>query len=63
MKKPNDCMYSVNDVSKIIGVSTRTVRRWIEQELIAIHRFGGQIRIAEADLQAFIASRRIAGKL
>jgi excisionase family DNA binding protein len=41
-----------------LAVSTKTLRRWISAEQLRSHRLGRQIRIAEEDLQAFLATRR-----
>jgi excisionase family DNA binding protein len=45
-------LLSVKQAADIVGVSTRTIRRWID------HRLGRQIRIAEDDLTAFLAKNR-----
>jgi excisionase family DNA binding protein len=39
-------------------VSTRTVRRWIQEGLLVAHRINGLVRISEADFQAFLATHR-----
>jgi excisionase family DNA binding protein len=46
------------DVAERLRVSTRTVRRWIEDGDLIAHRIGGVVRIAESDLRAFVALRR-----
>ena len=38
--------------------SEKSVRRWLAAGVLPFHRLGRQIRIAEADLLAFIAARR-----
>jgi excisionase family DNA binding protein len=50
--------FTVLQIAEMLDVSTRTVRRWIESEALAVHRFGGVVRVAEADLKAFLASHR-----
>jgi excisionase family DNA binding protein len=50
--------YTIAEVAEIVGVCTRTVRRWIEAKRLCAHRFGATVRIAEADLQAFLATHR-----
>jgi excisionase family DNA binding protein len=50
--------YSISEVAELVGVVTRTVRRWIEDELLVAYRIGRVLRIAEADLQAFLAAHR-----
>jgi excisionase family DNA binding protein len=47
-------LFSVADTAQRLGVSARTVRRWIDEGQLPIHRLGRQIRITEADLIAFI---------
>ena len=49
---------AISEVAEQLGVSTRTVRRWIENLELVTHRFGRAVRIAERDLQAFIAMHR-----
>ncbi|MGZ5165688.1 MAG: helix-turn-helix domain-containing protein [Burkholderiales bacterium] len=49
---------AIHEVAEQLGVSTRTVRRWIENLELVAHRFGRAVRIAERDLQAFIAMHR-----
>ena len=49
---------AISEVAEQLGVSTRTVRRWIENMELVTHRFGRAVRIAERDLQAFIAMHR-----
>lgn len=46
------------EVAARLAVSTKTLRRWIALEQLRIHRLGRQIRVAEEDLQTFLASRR-----
>jgi excisionase family DNA binding protein len=51
--------YTIGEVAEALGVSTRTVRRWIAARALAAHRFDGSlVRIAERDLLAFLAIRR-----
>jgi len=51
-------LLSVEDVAVALGVSQKTIRRWIEKEALPHHRLGGLIRIAEVDLRTFLAMRR-----
>ena len=51
-------LYAVDDVAEQLGVSSKTVRRWIAAGELPVHHFGRQLRISEADLAAFIAQRR-----
>ena len=49
---------SASAVAQQLGVSTKSVRRWIESGELHVHRFGRRLRIADEDLAAFIAMRR-----
>ena len=53
-----DRFYSISEVAEMVGVVTRTVRRWIEDRLLVAHRIGRVLRIAETDLQTFLAAHR-----
>ena len=33
--------YTIEQIADCLAVSTRTVRRWIEYELLVVHRFNG----------------------
>ncbi len=50
--------YSVTETAKLLKVSPRTVRRWIEKGDLTVHRFGRQIRITDSDLVTFIGQCR-----
>jgi excisionase family DNA binding protein len=50
--------FTISDVADSLSVSNRTVRRWIDRRLLIAHRIGGTLRIAEADLKAFLALHR-----
>jgi excisionase family DNA binding protein len=50
--------YTVNQVADALGVSPRTVRRRIKSGDLVAHHFGTAVRIAESDLEAFIAVHR-----
>jgi len=49
--------FKISEVAERLRVSTRTVRRWVENGDLIVHRVGG-IRIAEGDLRAFLALHR-----
>jgi excisionase family DNA binding protein len=51
-------LLSVKQAADIVGVSTRTIRRWIDAKELPFHRLGRQIRFAEDDLAAFFAKNR-----
>jgi excisionase family DNA binding protein len=50
--------YTIEAVAESLDVSTRSIRRWIADGALAAHRFGGALRISEADLKAFLAEHR-----
>ena len=50
--------YTIKAVAEAVAVSTRTVRRWIENGDLVVHRVDGVVRVAEADLRAFLAQHR-----
>jgi excisionase family DNA binding protein len=50
--------FTIAEIAERLGVSTRTVRRWIRSGYLVAHRFGGIVRISETDLRAFLALHR-----
>jgi excisionase family DNA binding protein len=50
--------FTVKQVAERLEISIRTVWRWIQDGELIVHRFRGSVRVAEADLNAFIAARR-----
>jgi excisionase family DNA binding protein len=56
--EPLTKFYTVDQVADALGVSVRTVRRWITRGELIAHHFGNAVRIAERDLKAFIARKR-----
>jgi excisionase family DNA binding protein len=50
--------FTIGEVAEMLGVATRTVRRWISAGELVVHRFGAAVRIAEPDLRAFLALHR-----
>ena len=55
---PLHSFYSVTETAKLLKVNPKTVRRWIENGDLTVHRFGRQIRITEPDLVTFIRQHR-----
>lgn len=54
-----DRMMSLSELSQIIGVSVRTLRRWFAQKTnpIPIHRVGGRfLRVRRSDVVLWLAS-------
>jgi excisionase family DNA binding protein len=56
--QPLPSFYTVGQVAEALGVSTRTVRRWIAKGVLSVHRFDGVVRIADRDFLAFLAVHR-----
>ena len=50
--------HSINAVAEALDVAPRTVRRWIANGDLVVHRVGGVVRVAEGDLRAFLALHR-----
>src|SRR5438874_12904692 len=42
--------FTTVEVAEFVGVSARTVRRWIEHKTLVAHHFGVAVRIGESDL-------------
>ncbi len=55
---PLPAFYSVAEIAKLLKVNPKTVRRWIENGDLTVHRFGRQIRITDSDLVTFIRQHR-----
>ena len=54
----NSRLLTIRDVADLAGVSIMTVRRWIYEHGLQIHRLGRLVRISQADLAAFLADKR-----
>jgi excisionase family DNA binding protein len=52
---------TIREVAELCRVSVRTVRRWIDDDDLVVHRLGRRVLVAEEDLQAFLAARREIG--
>lgn len=50
--------WSVGELAARWNVSSKTVRRWIDDKKLHSHRFGRQIRVSDEDADSFVASRR-----
>jgi excisionase family DNA binding protein len=44
------------DIARLTGMSLRTVRRWIADEIIPSTKLGGARLVARADLECLLAS-------
>ena len=51
-------LYSIREIADHLKVSDKTVRRWIDQGRLPVHRIGRQLRISEPDFDAFIRTHR-----
>jgi excisionase family DNA binding protein len=51
-------LHTIKAVAEAVNVSSRTVRRWIENGDLAVHRVDSVVRVAEDDLRAFLALHR-----
>ena len=49
---------SIRKIAEKLYHSERQVRRWIADGDLPVHRFGRSVRVADADFEAFVASRR-----
>ena len=56
LKSPN--FYTIEEIAECVGVSTRTVRRWIERKGLTAHRFDGLVRVSDMDFLTFLAAHR-----
>ena len=50
---------STQESARLLGITPRTLYRFIDQGEIPAYRFGRVIRLKESDIDAFIESRRI----
>ena len=57
-ERKRDRYLSPRAVAEQLDVSVRTVRRWLSSGELRHYRLGGQIRIAQADLEAFLYRHR-----
>ena len=49
----------ISTVARRLDVSEKSVRRYIERGRLPAYKIGGQIRIAEEDVRAFLSSCRL----
>ena len=50
--------HSIKAMAEALDVSHRTLRRWIANGDLVVHRVGGVVRVADGDLKAFLALHR-----
>ena len=53
-----DDFYRIGEVAEKLAVSPRTVRRWIDDRVLARRKLGRSVRVSARDLQAFLEMRR-----
>jgi excisionase family DNA binding protein len=51
-------LLTIPAVAERLGVSTRTVRRWISRKELHVHQLGRQLRVSEEDLKLFVGRTR-----
>jgi len=56
--EPRMRFYTIAHIADVLEVSTRTVRRWIAEELLVAHRINGLVRVSETDFRAFLNAHR-----
>jgi excisionase family DNA binding protein len=56
-----DRLLTVEQAAERLGTSVRFVRRLVAERRIAYVKLGRHVRIAAADLEAFIAAGRVEG--
>jgi excisionase family DNA binding protein len=56
--RPLTRLRTIDEAAELLNVSPRTVRRLIESGALPVHRLGRLVRIADADLAAFLAASR-----
>lgn len=57
--RPAPQLLSLNLVAARLALSVRSVRRLIDRGELPAHKIGGQIRVAEDDLRAFVHQARL----
>ena len=50
--------YGVDFVAEQLGVTKKSVYRWIDAGALHFHKIQGVLRISEEDLQAFVSGSR-----
>ena len=41
--------YTIEQIAECVAASTRTVRHWIDNKLLVVHRINGLVRVSEED--------------
>jgi len=51
--------YTEAEVADMFKVTKRTVSRWIAKGVLGAHRFGGTVRISDANIRAMIKHNKM----
>jgi len=62
MNVSNDSMISSGEAAALLGVTDRTIRRWLRDGVLPGYRFGRNFRIASTEIEAFKARGRDAAR-
>lgn len=52
-------LYNINDLSKLLKISTSTLYRWVHKKEIPYIKLGGKVRFSDSELQQFIKKNSI----
>ncbi len=52
-------LVSIEEAAEVMGMSARHVRRLVAERRIAFHKLGRSVRIARADIDAYVAASRV----
>ena len=60
MTKPSQLprLLTIDEIVERLNVCSKTIRRWIARNELPAHRLGRSVRVAEADLLAFLGNHR-----
>jgi excisionase family DNA binding protein len=53
-------LFTVDEAAQALNTTPRFVRRLVAERRISFHHVGRHVRIAEPDLEAFVAAGRVA---
>jgi excisionase family DNA binding protein len=57
-QNPIPRFYGIEFVAERLGVTKKSIYRWIDEGALHVHRFQGVLRISEGDLECFINASR-----
>ena len=52
-------LLTIEEAADVLGMSARHVRRLVAERRIAFHKLGRSVRIAQADLAAYVEATRV----